>query len=328
MSVKILTDIKIDQCATWRKETDYIFCSDIGVSIFNNKKGLVKRLMRLLIQCKNYDIVITADLKTAQLFGLIRSVFRLSKVKHIVLELMLDEPGDSFVWKIKTMFQRVCFSSTDIVFVSARSEIKTYSKRLKVPESRIRFLPFHTNVIEPRIVAGTGGYIFSAGKSGRDYATFADAVDGLNANFVVVSDRYSINGVNFPENVAVYVDVSYERYLELLYGCSMVVVPLKKLVKSTGQVVFLEAMALGKPVIATDTIGTADYIDHGITGMLTPPEDTVALRAAISDFIDNPTVYSSMALQAFNKVVRSHTFEAYVNTILATANELISKDFS
>ena len=197
-----------------------------------------------------------------------------------------------------------------------------YAKRLGLPEERIRFLPFHTNIIKPGIVSGTGGYIFSAGRTGRDFATLADAVKGLDINVIVVTDQYHLKGVYFPSNVEVYCNIPYKKYMELLHKCSMVVVPLKKLIKSTGQVVFLEAMALGKPVIATNTVGTEDYIKHGTTGILIPPEDSKALRKALLDFMENPSFYSSLSERALEQIKIKHTFEAYTGTILCTAEEI------
>ncbi len=43
----------------------------------------------------------------------------------------------------------------------------------------------------------------------------------------------------------------------------------------------LEAMAAGKPVVATRIGGTAEAVVHGVTGMLVPPENPRELAAAI-----------------------------------------------
>lgn len=318
----ILTDILIEQCPVWRRDTDYLL-RDPGKTTINGKDRLLDRVFRLWKSCRNYDVVITADIKTAQIFGLMRTLLRRNSPKHIILELMLDEERDDIRWKLKKYLQRLCFASVEVIFVSARREIQTYAQRLGLPEDRIRFLPFHTNVVVPKMIEGNG-YILSAGKTGRDYATLAAAVEGLMAKIVVVSDRQHVDGILFPPNVEVHIDIPYKNYLDLLSDCSMVVVPLKKLVKSTGQVVFLEAMAMGKPVVATATIGTEDYIEHGVTGILVPPEDSGSLRAAVLEYIENPEFYADMASRAFEQVINRHTFEAYTKTILAAANDLVS----
>ena len=88
---------------------------------------------------------------------------------------------------------------------------------------------------------------------------------------------------------------------------------------STGQVVILEAMALGKPVIATETVGTPDYIENGITGILVPPWDQGALRKAICNLIRRPSLEEDLGRNGLEKVRRDHTFESYIGRILLAA---------
>lgn len=327
VDTKILTDIKIDQCPVWGAHTDYLLNEETSVK----QKGgtcLSERFVNLLKQCRSYDVVVTADIRTAQVFGLIRTLLRWKRPKHIILELMLDEPRSDIAWKLKHFVQRLCFASVEVIFVSARSEIQTYAERLGLQRDCFRFLPFHTNVVNPMMVEGSGRYILSAGKTGRDFATLAAAVEGLKTKVVVVSDRLNIDGIIFPPNVELHVDIPYERYLELLYDCSLVVVPLKKLLKSTGQVVFLEAMALGKPIIATAATGTEDYIKHGVTGTLVAPEDIESLRAAIAGFIEHPASYVTMAIRAFEQIMSRHTFNIYTQTILEAAHEVCMRSYT
>ncbi|MDP3283756.1 MAG: glycosyltransferase, partial [Desulfobacterales bacterium] len=52
--------------------------------------------------------------------------------------------------------------------------------------------------------------------------------------------------------------------------------------------VLVEAMALGKPIVASDVGGIPDLVVHGKNGYLVPPGDSLSLAAAISDLIENP----------------------------------------
>jgi glycosyltransferase involved in cell wall biosynthesis len=320
--ISILTDIRIDQCPRWREETTYLLPSQTDR---NSVISLLSQVFFLLLKCKKYDVVITENIRLAQIFGYLRALLKWKKPQHIVSELMLDEPQESCVWRIKSLFQTKCFSCVDAVFVSARREIQTYSKRLGIPQSRIRYLPFHTNIVHPEMLRKTSGYIFSAGRTGRDYAVLADAVECLETRVVVVCDRKHAAGVSFPPNVELYVDIPYAKYLDLLRGCSMVVVPLKRRIKSTGQVVLLAAMSLGKPVVATDTVGTEDYIEPGVSGTLVPVGDSAALRKVILEFLDDPSPFVEMASKAFEKILEEHTFEKYTGNILDAAHELVHR---
>jgi glycosyltransferase involved in cell wall biosynthesis len=60
-------------------------------------------------------------------------------------------------------------------------------------------------------------------------------------------------------------------------------------------VVPLEAMALGLPVIASAAGGTAEAIEHDRTGVLVPPRDPAALRAAILRLAADARLAASLA---------------------------------
>lgn len=65
--------------------------------------------------------------------------------------------------------------------------------------------------------------------------------------------------------------------------------------------VLVEAMALGKPIVASDVGGIPDSVIPGETGILVPPADSNALAAAILTLCDHPEMRGKMGEQGKKK---------------------------
>jgi len=52
--------------------------------------------------------------------------------------------------------------------------------------------------------------------------------------------------------------------------------------------VLIEAMAVGKPVVATDSGGVPEIVLHGETGLLVPVRDAAALAEALVALLADP----------------------------------------
>jgi glycosyltransferase involved in cell wall biosynthesis len=58
--------------------------------------------------------------------------------------------------------------------------------------------------------------------------------------------------------------------------------------------VVLEAMAVGRPIVAAASGGIIDMVEDGVTGLLVPPGDPVALARALSTVLDDPERATAM----------------------------------
>jgi glycosyltransferase involved in cell wall biosynthesis len=84
--------------------------------------------------------------------------------------------------------------------------------------------------------------------------------------------------------------------------------------------VFLEAMALGKPVIAAWAGGAPEVVTHGVTGFLVPPGDLESLRLHLACLLENDALRKRMGEAGRNRVVRDYTFEGYCRSLALTWN--------
>jgi glycosyltransferase involved in cell wall biosynthesis len=75
----------------------------------------------------------------------------------------------------------------------------------------------------------------------------------------------------------------------------------------------LEAMAVGKPVVATNVGGNRELIDEGETGFLVPPGDQEALAEAIIRLLRKPILARAMGQRARERTIRRFSLESMVN---------------
>jgi glycosyltransferase involved in cell wall biosynthesis len=67
----------------------------------------------------------------------------------------------------------------------------------------------------------------------------------------------------------------------------------------------LEAMAAGKPLVATDIPGCREAVIHNVTGLLVPPRDPPALAAALKTLIDDPALRARFGAAARQRAVEN-----------------------
>jgi glycosyltransferase involved in cell wall biosynthesis len=66
--------------------------------------------------------------------------------------------------------------------------------------------------------------------------------------------------------------------------------------------VYLEAMAMKRPVVALDNGGTPEVVEHGTTGLLSPPRDAAALAANILTLVRDPALRARMGEAGWRRV--------------------------
>ena len=85
----------------------------------------------------------------------------------------------------------------------------------------------------------------------------------------------------------------------------------------------LEYMAAGLPVVASSVGGNLEVIEDGVTGLLVPPGDAVALGNAVARLLDDDVLARRMAENARKMVERKFSFERLTREVGALYEELL-----
>jgi glycosyltransferase involved in cell wall biosynthesis len=87
--------------------------------------------------------------------------------------------------------------------------------------------------------------------------------------------------------------------------------------------VLVEAMAMELPCVASGVSGVPDVVEDGVTGVLVPPRDPVALAGAIATLIEHPERAREMGRRGRRKVVPEFGVERMIEKLEAVYRELL-----
>jgi glycosyltransferase involved in cell wall biosynthesis len=74
----------------------------------------------------------------------------------------------------------------------------------------------------------------------------------------------------------------------------------------------MEAMAMQKPVVATDVGGTSDLISNGLNGFLVPPHDTRSISTAINTLLLDPRLRHTMGIAGRRIIEENFSWDVIV----------------
>jgi glycosyltransferase involved in cell wall biosynthesis len=238
-----------------------------------------------------------------------------SPVRHVTIGHRLSARKKRLFFRLLGVHRRI-----DRVALHSRRQYDFAVGALGIEPHRLSLIPYQvdTTFWSPRAVPAER-LVVSAGLEHRDYATLFRAVDGLDVQVVIGAasnwSRHAFADVARPHNVRVD-SFDYASLRDLYARAALVVVPLADVDNQAGVTTILEAMAMGKPVVVTQSLGQTDVVEDrrlqargalrqrpasltrtfaeqaGIplepTGLYVAPGDADGLRRAISFLLEHP----------------------------------------
>lgn len=170
-------------------------------------------------------------------------------------------------------------------------------------------------------------YVFTCGMEARDYSTLLDAAATTGLPFRIVASGWSAGAgfqavdVTPPPNVSVESGVPATRLRELYQGAAVVVMALHDSMHPAGITAVVEAMACGKPVIATASPGIADVVGRAVgpsvVGTTVGVGDAAGIVDALRAVWADPDAASAVGTANRTAAEAMLTNEAYARNVAA-----------
>jgi glycosyltransferase involved in cell wall biosynthesis len=226
----------------------------------------------------------------------------------------VDRPRARLALKWWRMADRV-----DLFLACSANQVDFLRSFLKLPDKRVRHVWDHTDI--RFFTPGTTSpqkkrpLIVSVGLEQRDYKTLAAATGDLDLDVKVsgFSKDAAALARTFPETLPANMSRRFYAWPELvqLYrDADAVVVSCHPNRYAAGVQSLMEAMACGRPVIATATDGLAAYLDPSVLAV--PPGDAQAMRGAIVQVLGDPVAASARAAQGHALALARYDMDRYV----------------
>lgn len=321
-SMRILSNLAFFQSRVWREETESICRDDESPDTLPPWR----QVARLLRGRGKADLVVTMGSRVSFLYGLACACFGIDS-KQAMMEVFPDFPArPSLFSRLKQAAFRLVAKRARGIVAAAGIEADELARRFAVLREKVPFVPLYTTVSpEESRETSDGGFVFSGGRSWRDWATLCAAAEGAGIPFVLAVGGDAELPRQVPGNVRIVREMPLAEYRACLRAARIVAVPLVPVARSTGQVALLEAMAFGKPVVASAVAGVADYVEDGRNALAVPPGDPAAMREAIRRLAEDGNLRARLGSAARRDAETRYALEPYARRLLDALEALPSR---
>jgi glycosyltransferase involved in cell wall biosynthesis len=250
--------------------------------------------LRAILHRKQYKQVVAFHKYHGLLLAFYFKLFHLKNVPDITVMTFIYKPKSGLKGKLLKRFVSYCVKSDYIkkLVVYSKSEVPYYAKLFDVSVDKFFATNYCIEDSTNKIPIGQkGDYFLSVGRSNRDYA-FLLSSWSENRKLVIINDSLKEKTEN--PNIEILRDCHGDDYLRLLANCHAVIIPLEDPHISSGQLVIMQAMMYGKPIIITKNETLDDYIIHGHDGIIID-KTNVALDKAIAQ-LEDEEYYHTMSM--------------------------------
>jgi len=225
-------------------------------------------------------------------------------------------------------------------FIHYFRDISGYTQHFGISPARSSYVPFKVNIQDVRLSPAEVGedYIFTMGRSLRDYDSFIRAIADLP--YPAAIPEHSFNDFegkdrtfcwtkeNVPPHLTILPDTgSAEDLVRNLARARLVVIPIQaSSMCASGLSTYLDAMYLGKCVIVSNGPGASDVLTD--QALLVPPHDVAALTDTIRRAWEDDPLRERTAESGRNYALSLGGEPELLQRIFRNVLEIVSPDSS
>ncbi len=286
------------------------------------------------IKTNNYSLIFSWSPNPALILAFFNRLFLVKCPPIVCMMFIIPMHKSKFLTKLRFALTNFSLKGIHTAICFSTNEINYYKNIFSKHKDRFLFIPLGriSSDLKPNDGDTSGkklkDYIFSGGTSNRDYKTLIEAVRQTVLPLIIVGKRFNFyeNVGKIPSNIEILEEVYGQDFAQMMYKSKIVVIPLFDPNISSGQLVLLQAMELGKPIIATKAAGIVDYVIPDHNCILVSPQNSKELRCNILQLLYDSDKLKMLGENARESYLNNFTFERFIRRVISSLFDCIQSN--
>lgn len=199
----------------------------------------------------------------------------------------------------------------------------------ELPSTRMRVLRYPlvtaSDELAPANLPRTG--VMASGRAACDWPTVFEIARGEPWPLTIVcggAELEEVQRLNRDGRATVVADIGVEEHFRLLSSSAVYVLALRDVQASSGQIRLSDAVRAGTPVVASRTVGIAEYLEEGSTALTFAPGDAGGARVQVRMLLADGELWRRVRRAAFEDA-SSWSREVYRDALRQMARDAVAE---
>lgn len=272
-------------------------------------------VLRVFLKRSSYNDILAWQQFMGLLLSAICRILNVKKTFNIYIMTFIYRARTGIKGKIFFNFIKYAVDSkyVDKIFVFSEIEVKNYSNIFKRSANKFTYIPLGIDKINNLHPVKQTDFILAAGRSNRDFNFLIESLADTDYKILILSDI--VNPDKSTSNIEIRNDIFTPEMFSYLKACKCVLIPLYDPKISAGQLFFLQAMQLGKPIIITESDSITTYIKDGHNGLIIKKEKE-ALLNSLNRLFSDIELYECLSTNGKNDYEKFYTMDCMAKNII------------